>query len=497
MAGGDEAVDLASWYSSLAYDQWVTLPVAGRQPPGRYKHAAAVVDQKLYISGGSRNGRHLSDVQVFDFTNSTWSSLKLSPEPNAAKSEEDSLLETFPATSGHHMVVWGEKVLIFDGQPKRSSYVTVRYLDLETQQFGVVETIGELPVARAGHSTTLFGSKLIMFGGEDIHRKLLNDIHILNLETMTWNKVQATQPPPSPRYDHAASIHAQRYLLVFGGCSHSTCFNDLHVLDLHTMEWSQPEIRGDYVTPRAGHCGATINGNWFIVGGGDNKGGATETLVLDMTKLVWSVVTKVNGRDPIASEGISVYSASIQGERYLFAFGGYNGTYNNEVFVMRPKIKESVKRKIYQSPAAAAAAASVSAAYSIGSGKTEYPKQEISSDTDETKEAKGLLESSLAEVRGENSMLQGKIDDLNSTHKELSKELASVQGQLVAERSRCFKLEAQIAELQSMLASLPSIEAEVQSLRKEKSALEQDMEHAKTEQREGSRGVWGWLSGAP
>lgn len=497
MAGGDEAVDLASWYSSLAYDQWVTLPVAGRRPPGRYKHAAAVVDQKLYISGGSRNGRHLSDVQVFDFTNSTWSSLKLSPEPNAAKSEEDSLLETFPATSGHHMVVWGEKFLIFDGQPKRSGYVTVRYLDLETQQFGVVETIGELPVARAGHSTTLFGSKLIMFGGEDIHRKLLNDIHILNLETMTWNKVQATQPPPSPRYDHAASIHAQRYLLVFGGCSHSTCFNDLHVLDLHTMEWSQPEIRGDYVTPRAGHCGATINGNWFIVGGGDNKGGATETLVLDMTKLVWSVVTKVNGRDPIASEGISVYSASIQGERYLFAFGGYNGTYNNEVFVMRPKIKESVKRKIYQSPAAAAAAASVSAAYSIGSGKTEYPKQEISSDTDETKEAKGLLESSLAEVRGENSMLQGKIDDLNSTHKELSKELASVQGQLVAERSRCFKLEAQIAELQSMLASLPSIEAEVQSLRKEKSALEQDMEHAKTEQREGSRGVWGWLSGAP
>lgn len=192
MAGGDEAVDVSSWYSSLAHDQWATLPVAGRRPPGRYKHAATVVDQKLYISGGSRNGRHLSDVQVFDFTNSTWSSLKLSPEPNAAKSEEDSLLETFPATSGHHMVVWEEKVLILDGQPKRSSYVTVRYLDLETQQFGVIETIGELPVARAGHSTTLFGSKLIMFGGEDIQRKLLNDIHILNLETMTWNKVQAT-----------------------------------------------------------------------------------------------------------------------------------------------------------------------------------------------------------------------------------------------------------------------------------------------------------------
>ena len=61
----------------------------------------------------------------------------------------------------------------------------------------------------------------------------------------------------------------------------------------------------------------------------------------------------------------------------------------------------------------------------------------------------------------------------------------------------CNAYQAQIAELQSMLASLPSMEAEVQSLRKEKSALEQDMEHAKTEHREGSRGVWGWLSGAP
>jgi len=37
MAGGDEAVDVANWYSSLAYDQWATLPVAGRRPPGRYK----------------------------------------------------------------------------------------------------------------------------------------------------------------------------------------------------------------------------------------------------------------------------------------------------------------------------------------------------------------------------------------------------------------------------------------------------------------------------
>lgn len=42
-------------------------------------------------------------------------------------------------------------------------------------------------------------------------------------------------PPPPPRSDHAAAVHAERYLLIFGGGSHATCFDDLHVLDLQTV----------------------------------------------------------------------------------------------------------------------------------------------------------------------------------------------------------------------------------------------------------------------
>lgn len=45
-------------------------------------------------------------------------------------------------------------------------------------------------IARTGHSATLFGSKIIMFGGEDSSRRLLNDIHVLDLETLTWDVVE-------------------------------------------------------------------------------------------------------------------------------------------------------------------------------------------------------------------------------------------------------------------------------------------------------------------
>lgn len=102
-------------------------------------------------------------------------------------------------------------------------------------------------------------------------------------------------------------------------------------------------------------------------------------------------------------------------------------------------------------------------------------------------------------------------------------ELLSVQGQLVAERSRCFKLEvscslipsfvefnsfdtmanflsngdfqAQITELQKMLESMQSIENDVQALRRQKSDFERDVEVDSAGQRQGSGGVWRWIAG--
>ncbi|KAL6977151.1 hypothetical protein U1Q18_025945 [Sarracenia purpurea var. burkii] len=305
------------WHLKLAYHQWVPISVSGPRPSARYKHAVAVVDEKLYISGGSRNGRYLSDVQVFDLKTLAWSTLKLNTEPNAEKIKDNLSQEILSATSGHSMLKWGNKLLFLGGHSKNiSDSVTVRFIDLESHHRGVVETSGKVPVARGGQSVTVVGSKLIMFGGEDRHRRLLNDVHVLNMETMVWDVLETTQTLPAPRFDHTAALHAERYLLIFGGCSHSIFFNDLHVLDLQTMEWSQPQIQGDMVTPRAGHAGSTIDEHWYIVGGGDNRSGAPETLVLNMSKLAMSVLTSVEGRHPLASEGV----ITIHNSCYLFCY---------------------------------------------------------------------------------------------------------------------------------------------------------------------------------
>lgn len=108
---------------------------------------------------------------------------------------------------------------------------------------------------------------------------------------------------------------------------------------------------------------------------------------------------------------------------------------------MRPKPKDSSQRKIFQSPAAAAAAASVTAAYALtkseklnfttvesnskGPENRSY-EQDFTIDIKSLREERSVLELSLTEVRTENSRVSHKIDEVNNTHTELSKVCSSV-----------------------------------------------------------------------
>uniref|UniRef100_A0A7N0U6P7 ACB domain-containing protein n=1 Tax=Kalanchoe fedtschenkoi TaxID=63787 RepID=A0A7N0U6P7_KALFE len=329
-----------------AYDEWITPPISGPRPRSRYEHGAAVVQDKMYIFGGNHNGRYLSDLQVLDLRSWTWSKIE-------AKGTVDLLDSSSPAPlspcAGHSLIHWENKLLSVAGHTKDpSESIQVKVFDLQTLTWSTLKTYGKAPVSRGGQSVTLVGATLVIFGGEDAKRTLLNDLHILDLETLTWDDMEATGVPPSPRSGHAAAVHAERYLLIFGGGSHATCFNDLHVLDIQSMEWSRPKQQGEVPTPRAGHAGVTIGENWFIAGGGNNTSGISETVVLNMSTLTWSVVTSVQGRVPVASEGLSLIMSSYNGEEILVAFGGYNGRYSNEVHLLKPSLKSTMQSKVIE-----------------------------------------------------------------------------------------------------------------------------------------------------
>ncbi|CAN6297326.1 unnamed protein product [Urochloa humidicola] len=319
----DKDVILEGLSTVSSHDEWAPLSISGHRPKPRNEHGATVLQDNMYVFGGNHNGRYLSDLQALDLKSLTWSNIDAKLH---AESSDSAKTSQIAPCAGHSLITWGNNIFSIAGHTKDPSEgITVKEFDLHTCTWSDVRTYGKSPVSRRGQTVTLVGTTLVLFGGEDAKRCLLNDLHILDLETMTWDDVDAVGTPPPPRSDHAAACHADRYLLIFGGASHASFFNDLHVLDLHTMEWSRPRQQGLTPSPRAGHAGATVGENWYIVGGGNNKSGVSETLVLNMSTLTWSVFSTVEGQVPLASEGMTLVHSNYNGYDYLISFGGYNG----------------------------------------------------------------------------------------------------------------------------------------------------------------------------
>eukprot|EP00897_Mesotaenium_endlicherianum_P000842 jgi/Mesen1/10759/ME000909S10083 len=331
----EKVIVFAEELRKLANNQWKPPTTFGRKPSARYQHAAAVVGRKMFVIGGNANGRYLSDLQVLDLTNLAWSKV----DPGAS-------IDPLVPCAGHSLLVKDQRTLLLvAGHSKDASQkVQVRVYDIEANSWSILKTRGQVPPARGGQTVTQVGNALWLFGGEDLKRKLLNDVYVLDLATNVWELLETTGAPPSPRADHATTITDEGNLLVFGGGSHSFCYNDIYLLNTQTNEWSQPETKGELPAPRAGHAGVLVGTSWFLIGGGDTKGGVTDTVTLDVVSLEWSVVAEAPAKTSIASEGVSAVRAGPINEAIVVTFGGYNGRYSNEVYAYKPTVKASTPR---------------------------------------------------------------------------------------------------------------------------------------------------------
>lgn len=157
--------------------------------------------------------------------------------------------------------------------------------------WNAILSTGQGPGPRDSHSAVVVGHRMIVFGGTNGSKKV-NDLHILDLGTKEWTKPEFKGTPPSPRESHTATLVGDEKLVVFGGSGEGEAnyLNDLHILDLKTMRWSSPEVKGDVPVPRDSHSAVAIGNKLFIYGGdcGDRYYGDVD--MLDMDTLTWSRV---------------------------------------------------------------------------------------------------------------------------------------------------------------------------------------------------------------
>jgi len=123
----------------------------------------------------------------------------------------------------------------------------------------------------------VIGTQMVVFGGAGLDSEErsvnLNDLHILDTQSMAWTQPHCGGNIPQERRYHSASVVDQK-LLVFGGQYydaaadlHFECDNAVCIYDLHTGHWSALSV--DAATPlrRACHAAGVVGQKVLIIGG--------------------------------------------------------------------------------------------------------------------------------------------------------------------------------------------------------------------------------------
>ncbi|HLO88965.1 MAG TPA: kelch repeat-containing protein, partial [Nostocaceae cyanobacterium] len=179
------------------------------------------------------------------------------------------------------------------------------------------QTHNKTPEPRFGHSGICYQESMIIFGGEHVENdQTLNDIHILDLKTWTWTQPQTSGEIPSPRSFHTAILFNDQ-MLIWGGSQEARdatyiCNdNDLYILNLKTWEWSKVTPTGKPPVARSHHSAALFQDKLIIDGGYyDFYASWSDLNILDLTKMSWLPI-QVENCISAALSGLKVHGNTL------------------------------------------------------------------------------------------------------------------------------------------------------------------------------------------
>ncbi|GAQ82566.1 hypothetical protein KFL_001150260 [Klebsormidium nitens] len=173
-------------------------------------------------------------------------------------------------------------------------------------------------------------TELILYGGEYYNGDktyVYGDLYRYNIEKKEWKHVSSPNSPP-PRSAHQA-VAWKNFLFIFGGEFTSPNqerfhhYKDLWRLDLNTNVWEQLNLKGG-PSPRSGHRMVLYKHKLLVFGG------FYDTLrevryfddlhVLDLDEMKWTEVKQKPGA--IAPSPRSAFQMALNGDE-VFLYGGY------------------------------------------------------------------------------------------------------------------------------------------------------------------------------
>ena len=160
-----------------------------------------------------------------------------------------------------------------------------------SNQWYVPATKGDVPPGCAAYGFVVDGTKIYVFGGMVEYGKYSNELYELQATKWEWKKLkpkppESGHPPPCPRLGHSFTLVGDK-IFLFGGLANESedpknnipkYLNDLYTLDLSRSQndqfsWHVPTTFGEKPPPRESHTAVcyvdkiTKRSNLVIYGG--------------------------------------------------------------------------------------------------------------------------------------------------------------------------------------------------------------------------------------
>jgi N-acetylneuraminic acid mutarotase len=176
---------------------------------------------------------------------------------------------------------------------------------------------GVVPSARWAHSACLVGSLMFVYGG--VGSSVMDDLWMLDIETMVWRVGSTTVSRPKDRPEkmlaHACAASGKT-IWFFGGQQGRKFLREVYSLNTETMAWKLHST--DAPAARAGHSMTTVGPMEILTLGGQGKKLYNDLWLFNAGTVGWTEL-KPSGTPPSARRG---QSAVWDGEDRLIVYGG-------------------------------------------------------------------------------------------------------------------------------------------------------------------------------
>lgn len=285
---------------------WLYPKIMGFNPSEKWGHTACYSNGFLYVYGGCCGGLHFRDVFVLNLETMAWNKLVTTGQDPGPR-------------DSHTAVLVEQKMIIFGGTNGTNKVNDVHVLDLKTREWSRPHCKGIAPSPRESHTATLCGNKkLVIFGGSgEGGANYLNDLHVLDLKTMSWTSPQVNGDIPVPRDSHSA-VAIENKLIVYGGDCGVRYQGDVDILDMDTMTWLKLAVHGPSPGVRAGHVAVCYHTKVYVIGGVGDKKYYNDVWFLDTSTCLWTRL-EICGQKP---QGRFSHTAAVTMDTNIAIYGG-------------------------------------------------------------------------------------------------------------------------------------------------------------------------------